>query len=349
MQRKFNVIAAVAALGTVLAGCGAHQGDLGNKEPVRMQSVRYDMNGNRITDKRFAIDEMNEMNRVNGRRLNSNNIVGFHNNYRMEMSQNLAQRIAKLKPVKTANVMLTDHNAYVAVSLHDGISPGGSNTNTVRRSSISSYGTKPLPSTPSPGVSFNGKNMNNQDIDRTGSLGYRVMGISNHKNAYKGASGMNGVRTNYDKYGSNANNGYRSYAANGMNGYGNGTNGTYGSLHGNRDRDYRLFNLSTTPRYGTYSTNLNPADDVDRGIYRARGGVDANADIQLTEDVKNQIAAEVKKLVPTIDNVYVSANADFVDRMNGYWNDVKAGRPIQGFMAEFNAMVERVFPARVNR
>ncbi|GMK37664.1 hypothetical protein PCCS19_07180 [Paenibacillus sp. CCS19] len=319
MQQKFKMIAASLALGTMLAGCAANQGDLGNRHPVEQQSVRYDMMGNRIMSKRFANDQMNEMNRVNGLRQNSNNLVGIHDNYRMEMSQNIADSLASKKLVKSAQVMLTNHNAYVAVSLHDGVSPGGSNT--MQRSSLglgsNGYGSKPLPSTPSPGASFNGTMMNNSDIDRTGHLGYRVMGLSNKKNAYKGASGMNGVRNFSESIGT------------GMTG---------------------------SPRYGTYNTNTNNYRPYannnmynDGSLYHARsGGAAANADMQLTEQVKNSIAAEVKRMAPSVDHVYISANPDFVDRMNGYWNDVKAGHPIQGFIAEFNAMVDRIFPVKVD-
>jgi hypothetical protein len=311
------MIAASVALGTMLAGCAANQGDLGNRHPMQQQSVRYDMMGNRIMSKRFANDQMNEMNRINGLRMNSNNIVGIHDNYRMEMSQNIADSLASKKLVKSARVMLTNHNAYVAVSLHDGVSPGGSSM--MHRSSVglssNGYGSRPLPATPSPSAVLDGKMMNNTDIDRTGYLGYRVMGLSNKKQAYKGASGMNGVR-------------------NMVGGTGMGMTGS--------------------PNYGTYSTNqYRPyaTNNIynDGSVYRARsGGTAANADMQLTEQVKNSIAAEVKRMAPGIDHVYISANPDFVDRMNGYWNDVKAGHPIQGFIAEFNAMVDRIFPVRVD-
>ncbi|PWW07165.1 YhcN/YlaJ family sporulation lipoprotein [Paenibacillus cellulosilyticus] len=315
MQQKFKIIAASIALGTMLAGCAANQGDLGNRHPIQQQSVRYDMMGNPIISKQFTNDQMNEINRVNIQRQHSNNIVGIHDNYRLEMSQNIADSLAAKKIVKSAKVMLTNHNAYVAVTLHDGVSPGGSSTLQSKSLGLNSngYGSKPLPSTPSPSAAFDGKIMNNTDIDRTGRLGYRVMGLSNKKHAYKGASGMNSV----------------------PNMMGNG--GTTGS-----------------PNYGTYSTNnYRPYSNNnmynDGGLYHARsGGAAASADMELTDQVKNSIAAEVKRLSPGVEHVYISANPDFVDRMNGYWDDVKAGHPIQGFVAEFNAMVDRIFPVKVD-
>ncbi|RED56608.1 YhcN/YlaJ family sporulation lipoprotein [Cohnella lupini] len=69
------------------------------------------------------------------------------------------------------------------------------------------------------------------------------------------------------------------------------------------------------------------------------------ASAALTNAQKDKIADQVKSMSPSVENVYVSANADFLSRMEGYAKEVKAGHPIQGFLAEFNALVERVFPA----
>ncbi len=116
MQRKWILLAAGALVGTMLTGCMEKHGELGNRN-IREQSVRYDGNGNAIVNKRFANDQMNEMNRMNGVRLNSNNIVGLHKNYRLEMSKDIADHLASMKEINNAYVMLTDNNAYVAVSL----------------------------------------------------------------------------------------------------------------------------------------------------------------------------------------------------------------------------------------
>lgn len=73
-------------------------------------------------------------------------------------------------------------------------------------------------------------------------------------------------------------------------------------------------------------------------------GNNNNADIPA--DLKNKIAQEVKKTNSNCDNVYVSVNPDFVGSMEGYMNDVRAGHPIKGMVAEFNTMVERIFPTQ---
>ncbi|GLX67091.1 YhcN/YlaJ family sporulation lipoprotein [Paenibacillus glycanilyticus] len=271
MNNKFILLTASVALATTLAGCAANQGDIGNKN-IRPNSVRYDANGNMIrnfsapgtiTDKRFANDQMNEMNRVNGRRLNSNNIVGSHKNYKMEMSEEIANKLVAMNTVKTANVMLTDNNAYVAVSFEDH----------TRGLSAKSY-------------------------SRT-NMSSPITDTNRHMNGTYGSAGKYGM---------------------------NGMNGTYG-MNGTM---------------GGYDTNGHNGSM--RGLSMTNSG-----ESQLTDKIKSDIAAEVKRIHPSVKNVYVSANPDFVDRMNGYMGDVRLGHPIQGFVSEFNAMVERIFPANVTK
>jgi YhcN/YlaJ family sporulation lipoprotein len=222
MRKRIIALSAGVLLSTMLAGCMENQGDVGNKN-IRSNSIRYDANGNILKDKRFADDQMNEKNRVNGRRLNSNNIIGSHKNYRMEMSEKIAESITRMGTVKSSYVMLTDHNAYVAVSLVEEKPTG-----------------------------------NPKMMSRTNS----------------GYMGKEGVRMSR-----------------------------------------QMSTLSTGHQ-------------------------------MLTAQIKDEIAGEVKRLRPSVEHVYVSANPDFVGRMNAYMNDVKLGHPIQGFIAEFNSMVERVFPAK---
>jgi YhcN/YlaJ family sporulation lipoprotein len=220
MRKQIAALSAGVLLSTLLAGCMENHGELGNKD-IRSNSIRYDANGNLLKDKRFANDQMNEMNRVNGRRLNSNNVIGSHKNYRMEMSETIAKAITDMGAVKSSYVMLTDNNAYVAVSL-DEMEPKAES----------------------------------KMMSRTNS----------------GYMGHEGTRMSR-----------------------------------------RMSSLSTGQH-------------------------------MLTNQMKDEIAKEVRRLKPSVEHVYVSANPDFVGRMNAYMNDVKLGHPIQGFIAEFNAMAERVFP-----
>ena len=65
---------------------------------------------------------------------------------------------------------------------------------------------------------------------------------------------------------------------------------------------------------------------------------------QLSRQKEDQIAREVRKVHPNIQNVYVSTNPDFVDRINSYMMDVQQGRPVAGFVDQLNEMVQRIFP-----
>lgn len=65
---------------------------------------------------------------------------------------------------------------------------------------------------------------------------------------------------------------------------------------------------------------------------------------QMTQDMEGQIAQQVKATDTNIQNVYVSTNPDFVQRVNSYVADVGAGRPVAGFFEQFTEMVTRLFP-----
>lgn len=65
---------------------------------------------------------------------------------------------------------------------------------------------------------------------------------------------------------------------------------------------------------------------------------------KLTREVEDQIAQQVRATDPNIENVYVSTNPDLADRINTYVDDVQQGRPVAGFVEQFNEMVQRLFP-----
>jgi YhcN/YlaJ family sporulation lipoprotein len=64
----------------------------------------------------------------------------------------------------------------------------------------------------------------------------------------------------------------------------------------------------------------------------------------LSSEMENRIAQRVRATDPTVKNVYVSTNPDFVNRVNMYVRDVGQGRPISGFFEEFSRIIQRVFP-----
>ncbi|MGE6630778.1 YhcN/YlaJ family sporulation lipoprotein [Bacillus sp. NPDC077027] len=72
--------------------------------------------------------------------------------------------------------------------------------------------------------------------------------------------------------------------------------------------------------------------------------LEGNKSGDVTDDLKKKISDKVKSTDQNIDNVYVSANPDFVDRMKGYGKRIQSGEPISGFFDEFTETVRRVFP-----
>jgi YhcN/YlaJ family sporulation lipoprotein len=224
MIRRAAAIAVLAAGALMFAGCAETQGDVGNRN-IKEKRILKDGNGNLVIDRRFANDQLNEQNRVYGRRLNSNNLIGNHQNYRMEASQDIAERIRKAEGLSDVYVILTDRNAYVAV---------------------------------------------NKRID----AGDRLQ---------RGAAGADGLPSS--RTGSRA--GLNSKSA--------------GGTTGGKDKS---------------------------------GGT-----------LEERIARHVKEMAPMIERVYVSEEPDFVSRMSEYIQTARRGEPIQGFIAQFNAMVERLFPA----
>ncbi|SEN74430.1 YhcN/YlaJ family sporulation lipoprotein [Paenibacillus sp. OV219] len=287
MQRKFAMLAAGAMLTTMLTGCMEKQGDLGNRN-IRGNSVAYDMNGNRIIHSRFANDQMNEMNRVDGHRLNSNNIVGLHKNYRLEMSDSIAKRLEAMPEVNKAYVMLTDDNAYVAVSFKD--------------HNVSAKGTRAMNYVPTPTPLSRTQQAYQRPYMKIMSSGTSMSMSSKGKTRASSISSPNMTTKNFSM---------------------------------------RSVPLSTPTR--TMPPTINRPYSSPNSAPLMRSNNNAST---VTSDVKDRIASEVRSMAPQIKEVYVSANPDFVDRMTSYMNDVKLGHPIQGFIAEFNAMVDRIFPAR---
>ncbi|CAH0141249.1 YhcN/YlaJ family sporulation lipoprotein [Peribacillus sp. YIM B13472] len=68
-------------------------------------------------------------------------------------------------------------------------------------------------------------------------------------------------------------------------------------------------------------------------------------DKDISNDLKEKVADAVRGADPSVDQVYVSTNPDFVQRMKGYANDIENGKPVAGFADEFRELVTRIFPS----
>ncbi|MFB0636802.1 YhcN/YlaJ family sporulation lipoprotein [Bacillus rugosus] len=69
-----------------------------------------------------------------------------------------------------------------------------------------------------------------------------------------------------------------------------------------------------------------------------------NGNKEVGKDLKKKISDKVRDTDKNMDNVYVSANPDFVDRMQGYGERIQNGDPVAGFFDEFSETVQRIFP-----
>ncbi|MGV3465642.1 MAG: YhcN/YlaJ family sporulation lipoprotein [Heyndrickxia sp.] len=65
---------------------------------------------------------------------------------------------------------------------------------------------------------------------------------------------------------------------------------------------------------------------------------------ELPKTFENKISKEVKKADNTIDNVYVTTNPDFYNRVTDFGNQVQEGHPVKGLYDQISDAVKRVFP-----
>ncbi|MFS0574003.1 YhcN/YlaJ family sporulation lipoprotein [Sporosarcina sp. 179-K 3D1 HS] len=82
---------------------------------------------------------------------------------------------------------------------------------------------------------------------------------------------------------------------------------------------------------------------TDQNAYVAAVLTDQSA-TDLTSELESRIAATVREVDRDIENVYVSVNPDFVERLNEYGAKINEGQPVEGLFEEFTEVVQRVFP-----
>lgn len=314
LRSKFGLtVSAALLLGAVsITGCGANNSATDNT--VETKSVRG-------TDGRIHVNSAQ-----NGMRANS-----FDS---MEMSEELANRVAAMPEVRSANVMLVGKSAYVAVMLEE--ASGGVHAKSTRGIQSYSYGSTSGSGTsgmlsgtgrPAGGLETGiGAGMGGMDNSmRTG----RGTAAGNPGMTGTGGSiaGIPGSMTGTGTVGGTGVADPENYLGNGNNGIMSRSNMVDGR-HMKRDIDESLGNTigirSVSPGNGTAITDKDT----------------------LTQDMKDKIAAEVKKGKTDLKNVYVSANPDFVERADYYAQEFRAGHPLKGFANEFRTMVERIFPTR---
>lgn len=111
---KYKMITSVA-LALLVAGCGVNDNNDNGRENVGLNTTNRDNGYSGVN----VNDVNNRMN--NGTDTNNVRNVGYtnFNDNDFTLSDDVANRVAGLKEVKSATVILTDHRAYVAAVLHD--------------------------------------------------------------------------------------------------------------------------------------------------------------------------------------------------------------------------------------
>jgi spore cortex protein len=82
---------------------------------------------------------------------------------------------------------------------------------------------------------------------------------------------------------------------------------------------------------------------IDKDAYVAVK-LNANSNGKLEQNTKEKISKIVKENDRDMNQVYVSINPSFYTRTTSYANDIREGRPIEGFFDEFGELVHQVFP-----
>ena len=227
----------------------------------------------------------------------------------------LSNKVAQLADVQTAHVIVTDRDAYVAVTLHN---QKGSNTN------ISKPGT----------LSHGSRNVGGLNGATTGIM-------SPNRNTTYGTN-MN-YGTGYGTYGTN--NYGTGVGTNRMNNYGTGggvrTEGmnSFGSGYGaySTNNYGTMYRTDRGTNYGAYGTSTG----TERNLNNVGRAVD-----NVPQKVKDEISRIIKKTDPKIQNVYVSNHPEFVSNVGGYVTQSRGGTMLNNAVGGFEKMVERIFPSR---
>ncbi|MBU5440790.1 YhcN/YlaJ family sporulation lipoprotein [Paenibacillus sp. MSJ-34] len=246
---------------------------------------------------------------------------GIHPMSNMHMSREIADRITALNGVQSANVLLTDRNAYVAVTLRDHVTNrtdgtvGTHRTNAVNR-------TKGMHGT---AATKKATNYTAKYAKRYGERGMTNYGTPNVTYPKRYVSGMTGYTTHTTD---------------------RNRIGTHTAPHHYRaksnalrtDHDGRMNRMGSTAR----TKPIYPTTNYNRpSVYNTTPNM-TNTDVDSA--MKDRIAKVVKEMAPHVNNVYVSSNPDLVSRLNNYMTHVSNGHPIAGFAQEFSTLVQRIFP-----
>ncbi|WP_080845939.1 YhcN/YlaJ family sporulation lipoprotein [Cytobacillus gottheilii] len=124
----------------------------------------------------------------------------------------------------------------------------------------------------------------------------------------------------------------------------------YGGNRVNNAEDEINHSMEVADRVADKITDMQEVDTAnvivtDNNAYVA-ASLENVRNLETRETLENKISDQVKSVDQDIDQVYVSFDPDFNNRMTNYADNIRNGEPVEGFFDEFNEMVRRIFPTR---
>ncbi|MBD1371200.1 YhcN/YlaJ family sporulation lipoprotein [Hazenella sp. IB182357] len=83
---------------------------------------------------------------------------------------------------------------------------------------------------------------------------------------------------------------------------------------------------------------------VGNNCYVAIMSKDGSTNVEMTDQMKKEVADKARAADPKIKDVYVSANPEFMAQMRSYANDLRDGSPVDGLMSNLKETIKRTFP-----
>ena len=305
---NLSLSAALIAGMALVAGCGDGKGD----NNVRTQSLR----GN---NRNYDVNSLNPGNRLFSRSAGSGQDTRIHS---LRYSPALSNKVAQLRDVQTAHVVVTDRDAYVGVTLHGMNMNGRTSAYGMQRPNGMGLGTTNVggPYGADYGTRGAGDNGLARGNDRAGLGGLFDLGrgwfgtgnnVSRNNNGSIQGTGTTGNRSGSMYPGGNM----------GMSSVNRGTG-------------------TTTDRMGTRGMTNTPS-----GFTTGNGALGAGTS-NVSQDLKNRIEAAIKQTAPHIRNVYVTSDSDFVSTIGQYATESRGGGTLNNYIRDFETMLNRVFPGR---
>ncbi len=115
------------------------------------------------------------------------------------------------------------------------------------------------------------------------------------------------------------------------------------SISGTKGKQRETNNRGTI--VGMYDTRTPYSDGIPPGDLHS-GANNQETSIHhdfLTHQFKQSIAEKIRVLQPSIKDVFISANRDFINSMNRYWIEHTTTHSLHSYIPEFNQLVNRVF------